>query len=68
MLVHNRDIEARFTWFQRDSRKEGGSYINTTGSVKSIDTMKGTLTISDGTVIPINNITEIENLNSEFQD
>lgn len=60
MLVQNRDIEAQFTWFQRDSRKEGGSYINTTGSVKSVDTMNGTLTISDGTVIPIHNITDIE--------
>ena len=55
-----------FTYFIPDSRKEGGSYFLAAGVIKKLDLLHRTITlyadngISDGTEIPIDEITAIE--------
>ena len=55
-----------FTYFIPDSRKEGGSYSLAAGVIKKLDLLHRTITlyadngISDGTEIPIDEITAIE--------
>ena len=48
------------TYFQRDERKSGGSYITQTGRVKKIDTYEQTILLTDGLSIPIEGVYEIE--------
>lgn len=47
------------TFFQSDERKSGGAYVAATGSVKKIDVYERTVTLTDGTIIPIDRIVEI---------
>jgi hypothetical protein len=54
------DVEAVITYFMRDSRKSGGDYLIKRGFVRKIDTYAGRVSFSDGTNIPISNITEVE--------
>ncbi len=51
--------EVSITYFQADSKKEGGSYKEVAGTVKKIDTYKKTIMMTDTTVIPISDIFEI---------
>ena len=41
------------TYFQPDSRKDGGSYISISGRVRKIDTTGRLIRMEDGTVIPM---------------
>lgn len=52
--------EAAFTYFQPDGRKSGGAYVTALGAVKKLDPLEGRLILTDGTVIPIDDILEIE--------
>lgn len=45
--------------FVPDKRKTGGTYADTTGIVKKIDEYERSLLMTDGTVIPIDEITAI---------
>ncbi len=54
------DGEVTVRWFQPDSKKDGGSYITTTGHVKKVDEIKHTLVMGDGTEIPIGEIIDIQ--------
>ena len=47
------------TFFQSDERKSGGAYVAATGSVKKIDNYERTVTLTDGSIIPIDRIVEI---------
>ena len=47
------------TFFQSDERKSGGAYVAATGSVKKIDDYERLVTLTDGTIIPIDRIVEI---------
>ena len=47
------------TFFQSDERKSGGAYVAATGSVKKIDDYERTVTLTDGSIIPIDRIVEI---------
>ena len=49
-----------FTYFLPDERKEGGAYVTAVGAVKKIDPLEGVVILTDGTVIPIEDIGEIE--------
>ena len=49
-----------FTWFLPDRKKEGGAYIDTTGRIKKIDPLAGRIVLMDGTVIPVEDVLEIE--------
>ena len=56
----NKDILVTITYFSPDERKEGGTYVSYTGRVKKIDGYKQTLIMKDNTVIPLEQIREIE--------
>lgn len=48
-----------FTYFVYDDKKEGGKYVNKTGSVKKIDIENEYIILTDKTKIPINEIINI---------
>ena len=52
--------EAVFTWFLPDEKKDGGAYVTNLGTIKQIDPLRGIVVLMDGTVIPIEDILEIE--------
>ncbi len=52
--------EACFTCYQPDERKAGGRYEKIRGRVQKIDPVSQSLTLTDGTLIPICRIYEIE--------
>lgn len=52
--------EISVTWFQPDSRKEGGAYLTTTGQLKKLDEIRRVLILTDGTKIPLDDILEIQ--------
>lgn len=49
-----------FTHFELDIKKDGGAYLKTTGNVKKIDDFKKEIYLTDGRIISINHIYEIE--------
>lgn len=52
--------EVAITYFVPDAKKEGGSYLRTTGTVKKLDDMGHKVIMTDGTSIPMEDIYEIE--------
>lgn len=48
------------THFEPDIKKDGGAYLNTTGTVKRIDDFKREIILTDGTIISIERIFDIE--------
>ena len=48
------------TYFQRDQRKLGGAYLTAIGRVKKVDPYEMTLTMTDGSVIDLNLIYQIQ--------
>lgn len=52
--------EIVITYFMPDTKKDGGAYITTTGTVKKIDIYERVVIMSDGTAIPIDEIIRIE--------
>lgn len=47
------------TYFRPDSRKSGGAYVTIQGSIKKIEKCLNLLTLTDGTKIPLDAITDI---------
>lgn len=54
--------EISVTYFIPDQKKEGGSYETVKGCVTGINEYEKTITLSDGTKIPMKEIIEIEKL------
>ncbi|MEG0305116.1 MAG: hypothetical protein RR635_05430 [Oscillospiraceae bacterium] len=52
--------EITITYYKPDSRKNGGAYITVTSCVKKIDDFEKTVYMTDGMVISIEEIFEIE--------
>ena len=52
--------EVTVTWFQPDARKDGGAYGTVTGRLKKIDEVGRTLTLVDGTSIPLEDVVGLE--------
>lgn len=52
--------EVRITYFEPDRKKEGGSYPEIHGNVKKIDEIMRQIYLTDGTVIGIEDIVDIE--------
>ena len=50
----------RITYFVPDNKKAGGAYISYTGCVKKIDEYEHTVIMEDKTVIPIEQISDID--------
>lgn len=48
------------TYFVPDVRKDGGSYTTVIGTVKRIDTYEKSVVMTDGNIIPIEDILQIE--------
>ena len=48
------------TWFQPDTRKEGGKYLTTAGKLKKIDEFERVLILTDGTRIPLEGVTDLK--------
>ena len=51
--------EVEITYFQRDLRKSGGSYVTVRGSVKKIDGYEHRIYLADGTAVDIENLFSI---------
>lgn len=51
--------EVTVIFFVPDGRKFGGEYVSVTGQVKKIDTLKHDIIMTDGRVIPIENVYDI---------
>lgn len=52
--------EVTFTFFRPDERKEGGSYVTVTGTVRNFDQLNGVVVLQDKTRIPICEILSID--------
>ena len=57
--VLNERPEVSITYFLPDRLKEGGAYVTAGGRVKKLDPLTRTLTFTDGTAIPIDEIRAI---------
>ena len=62
LLRETRDAEhdVTITYFLADEKKDGGKYVEVTGTVKKIDEYAKTVLMCDGTRIPMDDIVEIE--------
>ncbi len=60
IIKNSSDIEVIITYFIKDIKKSGGSYINKTGYVKKIDIYNRQIIMIDNTKIPINDIIDIK--------
>ena len=52
--------EVAITYFQPDAKKNGGAYVTAAGSAKKIDENERMVVMTDGTVIPIDEIISID--------
>lgn len=59
-LLLDSGAEAGFTYFQPEAKKSGGAYVTARGILRKIDPMRRCAVLSDGTTIPIDDISEIE--------
>lgn len=50
----------RITCFKKDASKAGGAYVTFSGPLKRLNETEGTLHLTDGTVIALDDILEIE--------
>lgn len=48
------------TYFVSDNKKDGGQYVTDSVSVKKLDAIKGTITLTDGRMIKMDDILNIE--------
>lgn len=60
LLARQPGAAARFTWFVPDVRKAGGAYVTVEGVVRRIDTDARRVLLENGTLIPLNDVLEIE--------
>lgn len=59
------DFEVVIIYFQPDSRKAGGAYVDAVGIVKKIDEYDRVIILQDGKKIPIDDILDIDMSGSE---
>ena len=52
--------QVSITYFQPDKKKAGGTYITATGVVKKINPYERTVVMQDATMIPMDDISEID--------
>ena len=60
IVADHLETEDTITYFVPDERKSGGAYVSYTGIVRRIDDYDHKLIMTDKTVIPIEQISEIE--------
>ena len=59
LLQREESTSVDITYFQPDGRKNGGMYRTITGTIQKIDDIEGRITLTDGTVIPSDAISDI---------
>lgn len=64
----NEKPEVTITYFQPDSKKSGGAYLTCTGIVKRVDDYEHIVLMQDGKEIFIDDITEIEGIDFQFDN
>lgn len=52
--------DSTITFFQPDSRKEGGAYLMVTGKIKKIDSLVPEVVLTDGRRIPVDCILDVQ--------
>ena len=52
--------EAVLVYFVQDALKEGGSYVTVLGRIRKIDPLSQTLSLTDGTRIPMEDLVELD--------
>ena len=60
LIRRNDPIEARFTYFVPDEKKAGGAYESVSGKLRRYDRFSRSITLSDGTIIFIDDIRDIQ--------
>ena len=63
ILKYHRSEKTMVTYFCPDERKVGGKYVTVEGRVKKVVESENTLIMTDGQVIPIDNMIGIEIVN-----
>ncbi len=58
----SQEAETAFTYFVPDPKKAGGACVRVTGIVKKMDDIGHNVILKDGTIIPIDDIYEIESV------
>lgn len=58
--VIGRQPGVRITYFQEDERKAGGAYVTVSGRVKKVDVYDHAIVLTDGTVIPMETVRDLE--------
>lgn len=58
--VISRQPGVRITYFREDERKAGGAYVTVSGQVKKVDTYGHTVVLTDGTVILMETVRDLE--------
>lgn len=48
------------TYFKKDDKKDGGTYVTVNGAVKKIDKYNGSLILTDKNIVPICDIISVE--------
>lgn len=62
------DAVVSITYFKKDTRKDGGTYLTVSGTVKKIDNYTHTVKFQNGTAVPINDIRSISGDMFRFLD
>ena len=52
--------ELELTYFQKDKKKTGGAYLKKTAQIKRIDDLKRIMYFTDGTNLPMDDITDMQ--------
>ena len=60
--------QAEICYFKPDERKTGGACVTVTGAVKKIDDFTQRVTMADGTVIPMEDIIQIDSVLFSMDD
>lgn len=59
-LMLDTGTAGRITYFKPDGKKDGGAYITIRGTVNKLDPLERHIILTNGTIIPIDDILEIE--------
>lgn len=52
--------EIKVTYFEKDKKKSGGAYLKKTAQIKRIDDVERIMYFTDGTNLPIDDITDMQ--------
>lgn len=59
-LINNKDVCATYTFFKKDEKKTGGSYVSVIGNIRKVDLDNHRIVLNDKTAIMIDDIISIK--------